>query len=100
VSRTADQTRRLAWDRCGIVRCGDGLRRAIAEFEEDVWDEAAFAPQLAEARNVHQVVELIARCALAREESRGAHCRTDFPAKRAEFEKHSIISRDAGIRFE
>src|SRR5207249_528621 len=33
-----------------------------------------------EARNMTLVAAMIARCALFREESRGAHCRTDFPA--------------------
>jgi L-aspartate oxidase len=51
-------------------------------------------------RNIHQVALLIAQSALAREESRGAHFRTDFPTKRAEFEKHSIIGRDSGVRVE
>ena len=32
-----------------------------------------------ELRNIHAVALLIARCALAREESRGAHFRMDFP---------------------
>jgi L-aspartate oxidase len=40
---------------------------------------------------VYQVVSLIARCALAREESRGAHFRTDFPDKLAAA-RHSVIS--------
>jgi L-aspartate oxidase len=48
---------------------------------------------------MREVVLLIARCALAREESRGAHFRTDYPAKRAEFAKHSVVRKDAEIVF-
>ena len=44
---------------------------------------AGTAPERAEARNMQQVALLIARGALAREESRGAHFRADFPDKRA-----------------
>ena len=36
---------------------------------------------------MHQVALLIARCALAREESRGAHFRTDYPETRDAFRK-------------
>jgi aspartate oxidase len=36
---------------------------------------------------------LIAVAALAREESRGAHYRIDFPSKSLEFQKHSILTR-------
>jgi L-aspartate oxidase len=38
------------------------------------------------------VAELIARSALLREESRGAHFRTDFPEKRTSFEHPTILS--------
>jgi L-aspartate oxidase len=48
---------------------------------------------------MHTVVSLIARCALAREESRGAHYRTDYPAKRPEFQKHSVISKAQAVTF-
>jgi L-aspartate oxidase len=91
--------RELAWAQCGIVRCGDGLRHAVAVLESDVEGTCEFTPERSEARNIRQTALLIARCALAREESRGAHFRTDFPSKRAEFEKHTVISRDAGVRF-
>jgi L-aspartate oxidase len=44
-------------------------------------------------RNMHQVALLISQAALAREESRGGHYRTDFPVKCAAFERHSIITK-------
>jgi L-aspartate oxidase len=56
-------------------------------------------PQFAETRNMHLVVSLIARCALAREESRGAHFRSDFPQKRADLERHTVITIHDGISF-
>jgi len=37
-----------------------------------------------------QLAGLIAESALWREESRGAHYRTDFPEKRAEFLRDSV----------
>jgi L-aspartate oxidase len=52
-----------------------------------------------ELRNIQAVALLIARCALAREESRGGHFRTDFPETRAEFQKHSHLSRSSEVSF-
>jgi L-aspartate oxidase len=97
----AEEFRRLAWEHCGIVRCADGLGSAIAQlrhFEQE--QPAVLTPEASEARNIRQVVLIIASCAAAREESRGAHYRSDFPHHRPEFEKHSVIRKDAGIRFE
>jgi L-aspartate oxidase len=94
------EIRAMAWNYCGILRCGDGLREAIARLEALDKGPAEFSCERAEARNIWGLALLIARCALAREESRGAHFRTDFSAKRPEFEKHSVISKDAGIRFD
>jgi L-aspartate oxidase len=91
--------RELAWAQCGIVRCGDGLRQAVLILESDAEEACEFTPERSEARNIRQTALLIARSALAREESRGAHFRTDFPGRRAEFEKHSVISRNVGVRF-
>ena len=94
--------RRLAGHLCGIVRSGAGLQEALrrlAAFET----RPAAAPSRAalEFRATRTVVELIARCALARRESRGAHRRIDYPEKLQEFQKHSMISRrHAEVRFE
>jgi L-aspartate oxidase len=79
------------WTHCGIVRDAAGLKKAIARLEG--------TPPDAEARNAHQVALLVAKCALAREESRGAHYRTDFPEKREEFARHTIIDRSGAVRF-
>jgi L-aspartate oxidase len=88
------EVRELTWEDCGIVRNRDGLERAIETLERTRW-EPMTAPTLAaiELRNMHQVAALIARCGLWREESRGAHFRTDFPEKRASFERASCVSR-------
>jgi L-aspartate oxidase len=53
-----------------------------------------------EAANIHLAGLLVSRSALAREESRGAHYRTDFPAHDdARFLKHSV-ARGETIAFE
>jgi L-aspartate oxidase len=84
------QIRDLTWEQCGIVRDRAGLECAIAGLSASQWSPVA-TPSLAaiELRNIHQVAALIAQSALWREESRGAHFRTDFPEKRREFEQPS-----------
>jgi L-aspartate oxidase len=66
------------------------------------------APQLSrphsrreyEARNLQIAGLLVARSALAREESRGAHYRTDFSDHNdAKFRKHSVV-RGEKLAFE
>jgi L-aspartate oxidase len=89
---SAAEIQRIAWQNCGIVRSADGLREAAVQLE-------ALAPQSPEERNMRQVVLLIARCALARQESRGAHFRTDFPETREAFARHSVVARGADVTF-
>jgi len=90
----------LMWDKVGIVRTRQGLTEAIQQLQ-------ACAQQLppltsrrnCEARNIHTAGQLIARSALARLESRGAHYRTDYPGHDdAKFKKHSIVG-EKGVRF-
>ncbi len=95
------EIRRIAWERCGIVRDAESLRAACALLERtSPPGPAGSTSESAQARNMQQVAGLIARCALAREESRGAHFRADFPERRAAFEKHSVVTRDGGIVFQ
>jgi L-aspartate oxidase len=76
-------TAEALWEHCGIVRSAEGLEIACREFES----AGATVPLL------------IARCALARQESRGAHFRTDYPDKRPEFAKHSVVQKESGVHF-
>jgi len=93
--------RDLAWKNIGIVRTGSGLREAIEQLEQ--W-RACLPPmngrRQCEANNIFQTALLIARSALARLESRGAHYRLDYPSHNdARFKKHSVVRGDA-MRFE
>ncbi len=88
----APAIRALTWRDCGIIRSAAGLTEACRALES-----AAPTP---DARNLHAVALLIARCALAREESRGAHFRSDHPEKRDAFARHTIIQNGQGIRFQ
>jgi succinate dehydrogenase / fumarate reductase flavoprotein subunit len=91
-------------DYVGIVRNAEDLKRGIEEVEklktaaEQVkahgasqynpgWDEAL------SLRSLLITAEAVARAALIREESRGAHYRVDFEGERDEWLKYNIVSR-------
>jgi L-aspartate oxidase len=95
---SVEEIQRLAWENCGIAREGQTLEAAIVAFERDSPPRPLTAHELT-ARNVRDVALLIARTALARRESRGAHYRMDYPAKRADFEKHSIAQIGRQMEF-
>ncbi|MEV6140531.1 fumarate reductase (quinol) flavoprotein subunit [Nocardia sp. NPDC051990] len=90
----------------GIYRDGDSLTEGADKLRElrDRFGSArlddhgrAFNTELVamlELSCMLDVAECIAACALAREESRGAHQRTDFPARNDQrFLAHSVIHR-------
>ncbi|HEX8292901.1 MAG TPA: FAD-binding protein, partial [Pyrinomonadaceae bacterium] len=87
------RVRRLMWERVGILRTRAGLERALSEFEQ-----IASAPLLPGPRNFVTTATLVARSALWREESRGAHYRLDFPRRDEEhWRVHSVIQKDSGL---
>ena len=94
------QIQNVMWNEVGIVRARMGMQKAVKALEE-------MAPKLAqpktrrghEAANLHLAGLLVARSALAREESRGAHYRMDYSDHdNKKFLKHSIVSGNA-VRF-
>ncbi|MBS1849571.1 MAG: L-aspartate oxidase [Acidobacteria bacterium] len=90
----------LMWQNVGIVRTGSGLKQAVQRLQEITPKVAQPSSRRAwEAANLHTAGLLVARSALAREESRGAHYRTDFPTHNdAKFLKHSVAQGES-IRF-
>jgi L-aspartate oxidase len=92
--------RTLMWRNCGIVRDAALLSEAAERLEAVECSPKPDATRADyELRNMHSVGRIIASCALAREESRGGHFRSDFPQPREEFRKHSTVVRLGGVRF-
>jgi len=88
----ASELRRIASEACGIIRNGGELEAACNRLESLELRETSHPNRaLFELRSMHAVCHLIARCALARRESRGAHYRTDFPASDPAFRKHTMV---------
>src|SRR5437870_166788 len=93
IEESISQVRDVMWNKVGIVRDGSGLRQAFETLR-------SLQPRVAhpgtrrafEARNVLTSGLLVTRSALAREESRGGHYRTDYPSHDdAKFPKHSVM---------
>ncbi len=99
--KTIQKVQATMWKHVAVVRDGKALRETLAELNSI----GSAAPKSGdrrahEAANILQTGTLITRSAIAREESRGAHYRLDFPLKNErKFDKHSVIEGDV-IRFE
>ncbi|MBI3405364.1 MAG: L-aspartate oxidase [Acidobacteria bacterium] len=96
-----DQIRKLMWRGVGIIREGKELKHTIeqlAALHVPRSDEPSRAA--CELYNLWNLAQLIARSALAREESRGSHYRSDFPYRdNDKFNKHSFIQSGKAVSF-
>jgi len=102
VTAALAQIRDLMWRHVGIMRNGKELSAAIA-FLENMKLPLSEHPGRHdyELANLHTLASLMARSALAREESRGSHYRSDFPYRDDDlFQKHSRIQRSKDVTFE
>ena len=72
------------WEHAGLLRDAELLKTidlsAAADYAESA-PSAQWTRREYEARSLARVARAIVRCALAREESRGAHFRNDFPQR-------------------
>ncbi len=82
----------LMWDEVGIVRSGDGLGRAAGILA--AWHTCLSQPNDRASYELNTLVlnaRLVTEAALLREESRGAHFRTDFPSPLPDWQHHTIF---------
>ena len=92
-----DRVRDVLWDSVGIVRDGPGLEGAIAELAalSEVVEPSDGDGLPSALANAVLVARFIAVSALARQESRGAHFRSDHPKTRSEWRIHQSLVRAA-----
>ena len=100
--KAIEEVRAILWGKVAILRNGKHLSEAVKRlFEISLPEPPDPSRQAYEAGNILTVARLIARCALAREESRGAHYRSDFPLKNeSNPPRHSYITKNSLPFFE
>jgi L-aspartate oxidase len=82
----------LLWEKVGIIRNEKGLTEAASTLA--TWQKTLPPPidrPSYELSNLITTGRLVAEAALLREESRGAHFRSDFPQPSPEWQKHIVF---------
>jgi L-aspartate oxidase len=97
-----EKLRETMWKQVGILRSGKELKAAVeslAVLQPSRKEKDGRAEH--ELFNLHTLASLIARSALAREESRGSHYRSDFPYRDDDtFQRHSLVRKGQEVKFE
>jgi len=85
----------LMWNKMGIIRSGEGLSEAANVLA--TWQCSLPQPTdrpSCELTNLVLCARLMTEAALLREESRGAHFRTDFPQPSPAWQQHIILREE------
>jgi L-aspartate oxidase len=84
----------LHWDKVGIMRSKEGLTQAADILA--AWQESLSQPTdrpSYELSNLTLTGRLVSEAALIREESRGAHFRSDFPQSSSQWQHHIVFEK-------
>jgi L-aspartate oxidase len=88
--------RRAMVDRAGVTRDGEGLRSLAEGIAAVSGGPVELAVGGLETENLVEIATALTLLAASREESRGAHYRSDFPAPKESWHRHQVITRGAG----
>ncbi len=83
------QLRSLMWDHVGVQRTGSQILRALTTIDRMLGEREQHSADLL---NMLAVARLVSRAALERQETRGAHVRTDFPATDPRWRRHIVFA--------
>jgi L-aspartate oxidase len=86
---TEANLRAMMTSHVGVIRDGDRLAEAVRSFADIERDTGHIA-----LRNMATTALLVAASAWARRESRGAHCRLDFPDEKAAARHRTMTTLD------
>jgi fumarate reductase (CoM/CoB) subunit A len=110
-----ERLRQTMWKACGVERMAEGLRQGRGDLETlrrelipgltvypgEGETTKRYPQELQEAwetKMMTELADLVLISAIAREESRGHHNRSDFP-EAEKTPRHVLISRKEGVRF-
>lgn len=89
--------RKLMWDKVGIIRSAETLRGALA-YLQNYTDLGPVSRSDFELQNMLDLSDPMIEAALLRQESRGAHYRSDYPKQDDDhWQRHITFKRNASL---
>lgn len=94
-----EELQRVLWRHVGLERDAAGLEAALTRIDAlaEAANDSPSTARALEDRNLLLLGRLIAEAALAREESRGAHHRTDHPAPDPAQARSRVVTRQEAL---
>ena len=90
-----EELQKLMWNAAGIERNAPGLRAAAKQLQS--WRSHGNSVEELETANLLSLARVLVAAALAREESRGAHFRSDYPEMSAAFQRSLLYVKRVGV---
>ena len=98
IAEAKERVKEIMWQHVGLVRDADGLSTALSILNELFvqFGKPVATREAIELANMINAGWLVTRAALEREESRGAHFRSDFPALDEKWHCHLLLREENG----